>query len=87
MASPTTPGGLCEEVNDLVDDSVALRGLVRLERVHDAGMKMRLEELLARLGESALDGGDLLKHVNAVLVLLDHPDQASSLALDPAQPG
>tara|TARA_R110002096_G_scaffold11766_11_gene43049 strand:- start:4359 stop:4496 length:138 start_codon:yes stop_codon:yes gene_type:complete len=44
---------------------------------------MRIQELFTRLSERSLHGSNLLDDVNAVSVRFNHPDQSTSLPLDP----
>src|SRR3954468_5230793 len=52
----------------------------------DAVAEMILEKLDRDCPQRGRGCGDLGQHVDAVLILIDHPLQPADLALDPAEP-
>jgi len=67
---------------DLVVAGVGVVGCGLADAVPEVGVEQTEPNALERLAHR----GDLRQHVDAVLVVVDHPLQAAHLALDPAQP-
>jgi hypothetical protein len=56
-----------------------------LNRFSHTMLKVLLEDALLHLGQRALDGVYLIQDIDAILAILDHPLDASDLALDAPQ--
>src|SRR5438093_8677139 len=59
--------------------------VARADRVRNAVVDVRIEDLEREAVERGADGGDLREDVDAVAVVLDHPLDAAHLALDSVQ--
>jgi hypothetical protein len=77
------PEAPSHHIEDLVDVGVRLASL---GRGPDAALHVILEDEQGHGVDRRSERGGLLEDVDAVLLALDHPADASDLALDPAEP-
>src|SRR5579864_8083532 len=83
---PGVPAAVFENLEQFRDGALALAGIVRPDRTGHAVVEVPLEQQGRGLVDGALHGADLFDDVDAIPVLVDHPDDRAPVPLDAAQP-